>query len=272
MAISGAAVSANMGRYSIPVLAPTLALLNIRLGYWMRNPRYMTGAAPARQRLLAVTKLYLVQEMLGQLDETSPLIYLTDGGHIENLGLYQLLKRRCRVIIAIDAEADPRMTFEALSRCERYARIDMGIRIDLPWRKIAEVATKYDEEIAQNKPGTEQNGPHCAVGVIEYPDQDERGMLIYVKASMTGDEADYIRDYKRREHSFPHESTGDQFFSEEQFEVYRALGFHALYGMLTPGGHSFAFHEPGPWSATAKSAPPSEDDVRAFLQNWLLGR
>jgi hypothetical protein len=72
------------------------------------------------------------------------------------------------------------------------------------------------------------------VGRIDYG--DAKGTLVYVKSSMTGDENDYIRDYARRNPSFPHETTGDQFFSEEQFEVYRALGFHALNGAFTKPG------------------------------------
>src|SRR5262249_4616462 len=71
-------------------------------------------------------------------------------------------------------------------------------------------------------------GPHCAVGEIEYPD-NRFGILIYIKASMTGDENDYVRFYRQRYPEFPHETTLDQMFSEEQFEVYRALGFHATY-------------------------------------------
>ena len=53
-------------------------------------------------------------------------------------------------------------------------------------------------------------------------------MLLYIKASFTGDENDYVVDYKRRNPDFPHESTLDQLFTEEQFEVYRDLGFHAV--------------------------------------------
>jgi hypothetical protein len=78
---------------------------------------------------------------------------------------------------------------------------------------------------------TRQCGPHCSVGQIEYPD-GRKGTLIYIKASLSGDENDYILDYKRRYPQFPHETTLDQLFSEEQFEVYRALGFHAAYGLF----------------------------------------
>jgi hypothetical protein len=220
-AVSGAAISSNMGSASIRVLAPTLALLNLRLGYWMRNPNTI-------ERENVPPKLfYLFHEMGGWLDEHSPYVYLTDGGHVENLGLYELLRRRCKFIIAIDAEADPGHNFRALVKLERYARTDLGIRLKLPWQRIKAISTK-----TMNGEATGSAGPHCAVGVIEYA-KDIFGHLVYVKSSLTGDENDYVRDYAKRYSPFPHETTGDQFFSEEQFEVYRALGFHALYGFLS---------------------------------------
>jgi hypothetical protein len=235
MAISGAAVSSNMGSSSIRALSPTLALLNIRLGYWMRNPKYLLSRQGFRitlGRLFAdLFKTYLFNEMFGQLDENQPHVYLTDGGHIENLGLYSLLKRHCRLIIVVDGEADPLLTFHALSICERYARIDLGVRVDLPWQQISDVANAATVLARDGKPIPATGGPHCAVGSILYPG-GEHGVLLYVKATLTGDEPDYVVDYKMRNPAFPHESTGDQFFSEEQFEAYRALGFHALDGFL----------------------------------------
>ena len=79
--------------------------------------------------------------------------------------------------------------------------------------------------------GELSKGPHAAIGCIDYGG-GEQGFLLYIKSSLTGDENDYVRDYARRHQLFPHETTGDQFFSEEQFEVYRALGFHAANGVL----------------------------------------
>ena len=76
------------------------------------------------------------------------------------------------------------------------------------------------------------SGPHAAIGCIDYG-EGRLGTILYLKASLTGDENDYIRDYARRYVSFPHETTSDQFFNEEQFEVYRALGFHIAHGVLS---------------------------------------
>jgi Patatin-like phospholipase len=233
MAISGAAAASNMGSNTVFGFAPTLALLNIRLGYWMRNPRtpVKRGKGALRQSWNVFAKLYLVKEMLSQLNETDDQVYLTDGGHIENLGLYELLRRRCRKIIVVDAEADPGMTFRSFINVQRYARIDLGVRIDLPWQQIRlshEAANAFYGNA--KKPGQSLEGPgvHVAIGSIDYGARD-KGLLIYVKASLTGDESDYVRDYRSRNATFPHETTSDQFFSEEQFEVYRALGFHATH-------------------------------------------
>ena len=115
-----------MGANSIKALTPTLAILNVRLGYWVANPRQL---AVARKSLSVWDQFYFLQELLGLMRENSETVYLTDGGHIENLGIYELLRRRCRLIIAIDAEADPEMAFRSLVALQRYARIDLG-RLD----------------------------------------------------------------------------------------------------------------------------------------------
>jgi len=241
MAISGAAASSNMGSSSIKALTPTLALLNVRLGYWFTNPRYFRADKGERPEKLPnvprhrSTPLYLWSEISGRLYENADAVYLTDGGHIENLAVYELLRRRCKVIIAVDAEADAPMNFSALMTLQRYARIDLGIRIDLPWTPIRTNTLGWMNCNAGKPPSpapAASDGPHVAIGMIDYGG-GEKGYLVYIKSSLTGDESDYIRDYARRNDRFPHETTGDQFFSEEQFEVYRALGFHMTHGFLS---------------------------------------
>lgn len=246
MAISGAAASSNMGANTIKPLTPTLALLNVRLGYWLINPfSVATGKAKLSIARL-IDKAYFAAEMFGRLREDSDIIYLTDGGHIENLGIYELLRRRCKLIVAIDAEADSKMSFGSLITLERYARIDLGTRIDLPWASIRDATFAASGEIAKSgglAPAAAPHGPHCAVGRISYPEGRE-GILIYVKSSLSGDENDYVVDYKRRYPDFPHETTADQLFSEEQFEVYRALGFHAVKSWLA--GEDLVAMRPAP--------------------------
>ncbi|SFU18277.1 patatin-like phospholipase family protein [Mesorhizobium sp. YR577] len=264
VAISGASASSNMGSQTIRALSPTLAMLNVRLGYWLRNPSSvlkLIGGEPleetvpmsdmARKSRSFLRKLkeilgtnghfFLFFEMFGFLDEESSYVYLTDGGHIENLGIYELLRRRCKVIVVVDAETDPQMRFGSFIALQIHSRIDLGVRIDLPMEAIRKATLDTQKTISADAAGTApapltpekaaENGhakplmPHIAIGQIHYG-KNQSGTLVYIKASLTGDENDYLLDYARRNPTFPHESTGDQFFTEEQFEVYRALGFH----------------------------------------------
>lgn len=252
MAISGAALSANMGSSTVRWLSPTLALLNIRLGYWLRNPRALVMPKLIGVRgffLSLINNLYLLGEMLNILDEKSGYIFLSDGGHIENLGIYQLLKRGCKLIIAIDAEADPDISCASLLKLERYARIDLGIRIVLPWERIAVRNDGINKDIDPHTPerAARHRGPHCAAGPIIYPN-GSRGILLYFKSSLSGDEKDYVLNYKKRHMDFPHETTGDQFFTEEQFEVYRSLGYHVVDGFFSGDHVSFQLNGPYGWA------------------------
>jgi hypothetical protein len=241
MAISGAAASANMGGNTIPALTFSLAMLNVRLGYWLFNPARMAAMPAKTHRDHGCGPAWFFRELFGRIKDSSSRVYLTDGGHIENLGLYELLKRRCRVIIVVDAEADQGMVFPSLVRVQMLARIDHGVTLQLPWPRIAAAAREANKLMgtADEAKLYDTTGPHVSVGRIVYRradetpnSQDVHGVLIYIKSSLTGDENDGIRDYKRRHPDFPHETTLDQFFSEEQFEVYRGLGFHMARGFF----------------------------------------
>lgn len=222
-AISGAAVSSSMGRIGIGLLGPTLALLNLRLGFWLPNP----SKPRTRDRHWEdIFRLYLFAEAFGRLRADSLRIYVTDGGHIDNIGLYQLLKRRCKFIVVIDGEADPAMNFSAFADVQRFARIDDGTIVSLDWRPLRHAALHRLADRTKTK-GNLTDAPRCAVGRILY-ENGEKGILLYVKAAVRGDEPDYVLDYERRYPTFPHEATSDQFFSEEQMEAYRALGFHSV--------------------------------------------
>ena len=249
-----------MGTQTVRLLSPTLALLNIRLGYWLCNPRELAkhhsmGSLIYRR---ITEKFYLMVEMLNKLKETSQNVYLTDGGHIENLGVVtKLLKRGCELILVIDAEADPYMSFRSLMKLERYARIDFGVRIVLPFAEIAQMMNSVSEALGNgNGLGLGSRGPHCSVGRIFYENGAE-GIIVYFKSSLTGDEKDYILDYKKRYPAFPHEATDDQFFSEEQFEVIRALGTHMVNGFLD-GLNTFSFVSTGPGAFVSQEAAFAE--------------
>ncbi|HHT9138944.1 MAG TPA: patatin-like phospholipase family protein [Candidatus Wunengus sp. YC60] len=218
MAISGAAASPNMGTVTIKPLVFIMTLLNIRLGYWLPNPYQLRKHGYSKMRyskfsiFTGVGPLYLLMELFGLIDEKSKYVNVSDGGHIENLGIYELLRRRCKYIIACDAEEDTDMTFGSLAKLMRYARIDLSIEIDIDLNDL-----RRDEKGLSHK--------HCAVGKIRYGG-GETGYLLYIKSSLTGDEKEDILEYRSKNADFPHQSTGDQFFDEAQFEAYRALGYH----------------------------------------------
>jgi hypothetical protein len=274
MAVSGAAASSNMGSSTIKSLVPTLAILNVRLGYWLTNPAKVAGTLQKALIWRLFDKLYFLKELLGLLSEDSETVYLTDGGHLENLGLYELLRRRCKLIIAIDGEADPDLTFGSLITLERYARIDLGLRLDLPWAAIHDTSRDASAKILDRgglAPNEAAKGPHCALGTIYYPRQNGKtddpnsiGVLLYIKSSFTGDENDYVVDYKRRNPEFPHETTLDQLFTEEQFEAYRALGFHAVDSAFKLVDKVAMKPEPVVWQG-ANSTIPLEAKMHAII-------
>ncbi|UCF21043.1 MAG: hypothetical protein JSU87_06555 [Gemmatimonadota bacterium] len=155
----------------------------------------------------------LVREILGKVDEKSRLVNVSDGGHIENLAGIELLRRRCRYIIIGDGEADQEHHFKGLATLIQTARIDLGIHIEIDVEPLRLDANDLCRA-------------HWAVGRIRYPGESERGYLLYIKSSVTGDEDEVINNYRSQKPSFPHESTADQSFSEGQFEAYRSLGQH----------------------------------------------
>lgn len=150
MAISGVRASSQIGARAIKPMLLTLAILNLRFGFWLQNPAKMrsAGARYLRSSLSSVgSSLYVLLEICGLLDESRKSVFLTNGGEVENLGIYELLRRQCTVIIAVDAEADPEMAFGSFSTMLRYASIDLGIEINLPWQQISHSALRASYEI-----------------------------------------------------------------------------------------------------------------------------
>lgn len=231
MSVSGAALSPNMGFHTSPAVTALLTLFNLRLGAWFGNPADKKTAYtvnPSRW-------LYMFRELLGYTDYSSDYIYVSDGGHFENMGVYELLRRKCRFIIACDAGADNNSLCENLGDLIRKARIDYGLNIDID---IRETMRKPDG----------MTGSHVAVGRIKYGDnrlptenetapllndpcfhyRDNEGIIVYIKTALTGDEPVDLLNYRAENPSFPDETTIDQFFNESQFESYRELGLHSI--------------------------------------------
>ena len=161
----------------------------------------------------------LLDETFGLTDDRNPYVYLSDGGHFENLGLYEMVLRRCHVIVVSDAGCDPTYTFDDLANAVRRIRLDLGIPIVFPAMNIT-------------RAGQGTTNPHAAIGRIRYavvdgPDAPD-GLIVYIKATLSGDEPVDVRNFAASDPSFPHDTTANQFFDEARFESYRMLGFHSV--------------------------------------------
>lgn len=226
MAISGAAASPNMGYHSSPSITLLLALFNVRLGWWLGNPG-KEGEQTYKDEGPSTAILPLAQETFGLTTDDKPWVYLSDGGHFENLGLYEMVRRRCRLIVTIDAGCDPDFQFEDLGNAVRKIFIDLGVRIEFPELGLLKnhPRTKHFERV---KPA---NIPYYTIGTIHYAAADGTGCadgyVVYLKPAIhnTGEtEGAAVCSYAAASPAFPHEPTADQWFTESQFESYRALG------------------------------------------------
>lgn len=268
VATSGAAASPNMGSYSSPPLAFIMTLFNARLGAWLGNPGPLGEATYTRGGPRS-SALVLFSEALGRTDSEHPYVNLSDGGHFENLGIYEMVRRRCRHIVVCDAGGDPTYAFEGLGNAIRKIRIDFGIPIDFEERILIRPKS------AAGKP--EDDARYCAIGTIRYSAVDgpgaEDGTLVYVKPAVYGSpyEPYDVYNYARDSADFPHETTADQWFSESQFESYRILGEAVIRAMIgwdargrTPQLRSFEDFEARVRSyLKSQPRPPADGDGSA---------
>lgn len=243
-AVSGAAVSPNMGYSSSPLTALVLALFNVRLGWWLGNPG-LAGADTYARAEPRFSLRPLLSEALGLTDDESPYVYLSDGGHFDNLGLFEMVLRRCRLIVAVDASGDPMYRFGDLGNAIRKIRIDLGIPIEfasMPIRRFEADGSGDGGNGGSGTDGTGGNsaggGRYCAIGRIRYGcvdgDAVPDGVLVYFKPVLRGTEPRDVLHYAAQNARFPHESTLDQFFGESQFESYRQLGESAMRAACGP--------------------------------------
>lgn len=226
VAISGAAASPNMGYYSSTFVTFLLSLFNVRLGWWLGNPG-RAGEGTYDKPGPTFGPRALLAETLGWTDDRHPYVYLSDGGHFENLGLYEMVLRRCHLIVVSDGSADPSLTFNDLGNAVSKIRDDLGIPIifdDVPITPQERDKLNYVQAGAKDE-------KYCAVGRICYSRKDANGVdgvLIYIKPNIYGGEPADVFNYAKSNKAFPHESTGDQMYSESQFESYRMLGYHIV--------------------------------------------
>jgi hypothetical protein len=190
-----------------------MALFNLRLGWWLGNPG-KAGKKSWKRNGPTFSAWVMLREMLGFTSDSYEFVYLSDGGHFENLGLYEMVLRRCRFIVVVDAGCDRENTFEDLGNAIRKIRIDLSTQITIDINPI----------LKENR--------RAVTGIIEYPATEDNpamtGQIVYIKPVISNNEPPDIFNYYKTNDAFPHEPTSDQWFNESQFESYRMLGFHTI--------------------------------------------
>jgi hypothetical protein len=303
VAIYGAALTTGAGSNTALGLSLLLGLANVRLGYWWdsgigarqsgphRRPNFLELGSRVVSRILPVQTCLLTEFFARFHGPSRRHWYLSDGGHFENTGCYELIRRRVPFIICSDAGQDPRYEFADLANLVRKARTDFGAEIQVV-RRAADLSTddpgvrfplpKLEEIVHPNLqdvigtpedflPLPDNNAPpepdpmgrrdryarkHAVLARIHYLDDDTFGWLLLIKPGMMGDEPADVIQYQRTHPMFPQEPTSDQYFDEAQWESYRKLGEHIGAALFTPPeGPAGAAGAPG-WSPS-QMRPPS---------------
>ena len=234
MAISGAALnpSAGCGGEGItrsPVLSVLMGLLNFRLGYWAPNPIYEADWRKRMSPNFIVPGLFEILFRF-RLNEKSLFLQLSDGGHFENLGLYELIRRKLKLIIVCDGGADPKFTFSDLANAMEKVRTDFGALIMITDGDLQALIPQKADKDGDDSSVPCARQPYLAAN-IKYAD-NSMGTLIYLTTTFFKGLSADLYGYKKENPAFPDESTGDQFFDEKQFEAYRELGFQAAWKMM----------------------------------------
>ncbi|WP_380876122.1 hypothetical protein ACFB49_07390 [Sphingomonas sp. DBB INV C78] len=250
IAISGAAASSAMGQATSLGTAMLLTFANVRLGYWWYAPelagrldidqvhgnmaRHRAGKRRRRGEVwrlrdLFETQSYLLNEAAAEFSRVNRRrLNLSDGGHFENCGAYELVRRRLPIIILSDAAADPNYDFEDFSNLARKARIDLGAEIRCLDRTelaglpggIADLCG-LPEDFRKDQASDQRCALLCR---ITYVDGSPPSLMVVIKPRVPHNAPPDIAAYHRTCSRFPQEPTVDQFFGEAQWESYRMLG------------------------------------------------
>ncbi len=249
VSISGAAFTTGLGARTSLALSLLLGLANVRLGHWWDcgiSPSRRQGKRGSREALWACTgrwfsqllpvHAYLLDELLARFHGPARRRwYLSDGGHFENTGGYELVRRRVPFIVMSDAGCDPGYVFADLANLARRVRLDFDAELAVFTREQLDQVLPGDlrayfgtiEDFDPRRGGTK---PHALLAGVFYEDpRRERppgSVLVILKPSVSGDEPPDVVEYQKEHERFPQEPTADQFFDEAQWESYRRLGEH----------------------------------------------
>jgi hypothetical protein len=233
MAASGAAANASAGSLGTgitmnPFVSAVMTLLNMRLGLWVGNP-----SRPGWRRLRSIPTFLMTGIYLAfyKHKRDSKFLELTDGGHFENLGLYELVRRKLEIVLIIDGEEDPSISLSSLVSATRRIEQDFGARLDFPSGESGPERLVMYPSASGYPAGVKYAKAPFLVGTISYND-GSHGVLIYVKATIIREMDFTTAGYLANNPAFPHQTTVDQFFDPDQFDAYRFLGYESGVQMI----------------------------------------
>ncbi|MEP3046352.1 MAG: hypothetical protein ABJL55_01025 [Roseibium sp.] len=238
MAISGAAINPSTGASGRgPTMGRlvgfTMALLNLRLGYWINRPNKSSGSNSRpnhfRPGLYAFSSvLGLPSRWFGKYDESSAFTAISDGGHFDNSGLYELFRRKVEFILFVDGGQDPGYKFENFINLLRRVQEDFP---SVDFEAAREGRSRLDDLVATEDSvfpyGRKVSNSASSVIDFHYTDADGNktpATLVYLKLTMIKDLPDAVKGYQAAKEKFPHDPTIDQFFDPAQFSAYLEIG------------------------------------------------
>ncbi|GGK20381.1 hypothetical protein GCM10010124_11240 [Pilimelia terevasa] len=247
MAVSGAAFASAMGAVRSPFTL-LFALTNARLGAWLPNPRYCSHPQPCPLCRLprSRTMKLLLAEILGLYPTDRRLLFVTDGGHNENLGLVEALRHAPAKLFCIDASGGATLSRAALGPAIALARQELGVditfdagsanRVDDPTSLEQPSPHKEDGQAGEEYSADRTNPSRIMTSAvlratITYPDDrppqaPATGVLYFGRALLTEDSPWSVLAYASGNPAFPNDSTADQWFDADQFDAYHILGRH----------------------------------------------
>ena len=263
MSISGAALSP--GEHSDRSFGKSLiyGLANVRAGFWwdsgiedgdrLGEPM---PSVPKRFGRWVMRRLRaqscLLTEFTGRFGGPFRRYwYLSDGSFGDGLGVYELVRRKVPIIICADATRDAEGGLTALTNAMRRVRVDFRAEIRfLSSAELEKLVAKLTATCAVPKSVLDAIGTledlrsspgsfsrkHAAIARVRYRNHSAQSVLLYVKATLTGDEEEDVLDYQRRHPRFPHQSVRDQSLTEAQWESYRQLGQHCASPLFREAG------------------------------------
>ncbi len=234
--LSGAAVGASMGSQSYSPYGRILAVMNLRLGAWLPNPSMIQALGGGREWHHNPGWPWFLREVRRRYEADAPYYYVSDGGHWENLGLVEALRRGCMHVVVISAAGDGELSSGTLAQAVEIARSDLGVEVvlDEVWRTRPKLGGETPTELPSGRQYILEPGPTASVGRaapqgyafgrLLFPNQKEEGSILLIEASMVDGLPLDVHSYAEANPEFPNVSTGDQLFADRDFDAYRMLG------------------------------------------------